>query len=121
MRLTDPKLIQSVLKALSDEKSCLILSKLSDKSLSAMDLIRQENLPVSSTYRKISELEEEGLIGIDRAIVMPDGKSYNLFKSTFSDFTIQFSNGKVSLEGTPNADILDKAFNLFYSFRRKKK
>lgn len=121
MRITDQELVKSILKALSDDKSCLILSRMAFQALSVMDLIRDENLPVSSAYRKISELENEGLIGVERTIITDDGKSYNLYKSTFVEFTIRFEHGNFIVEGTPNKDILDKAFNLFYSFRRTKK
>lgn len=121
MQITDPEMIQHILAALADERSLTILSNMSYKAISAMDLIREESLPVSSTYRKISKLEEEGLIGIERTVVMEDGKTYNLFKSTFVDFTIKFEHGNLSIDATPNQDILDKAFNLFYSFRRRKK
>ena len=118
MNIKDPKLISSIFKALGDEKSLKILSLLSVRSLSVTDIIRDTNIPSSSTYRKISELEKDGLIGIERTVITDDGKSFNIYKSTFVEINIKFRMGEYFIFAIPNRDIMEKAFGLFHSSRR---
>ncbi len=118
MDIEDPKMISSIFKALGDEKSLKILSLLSVRSMSVTDIIRETNIPSSSAYRKISELEKEGLIGIERTVVTEDGKSFNIYKSTFVELNIKFTMGDYYIRAIPNRDIIEKAFGLFHSFRR---
>lgn len=118
MNIEDPTMISSIFKALGDEKSLKILSLLSVRSLSVAEIIREANIPSSSAYRKISELENDRLIGVERTVITEDGKSYNIYKSTFVEINIKFRMGDYFIRAVPNRDILEKTFDLFHSFRR---
>lgn len=121
MRITNPNIIQAILKALTDQKNRVILALTASKPLSAMEIIEKAEIPSSSAYRRISQLEEQGLIGVDRTIVTPDGKSYNLYKAAFVKVTINFQAGHFIVEVVPNQDIVEKAAILFFSIERRKK
>ncbi|MHA1940386.1 MAG: helix-turn-helix domain-containing protein [Candidatus Hodarchaeales archaeon] len=121
MRISNPIVIQALLKALADDNCNNILALTAHKPLSATDIEKRTNTPISSVYRRISQLEEHGLVGIDRTIITPEGKSYNLYRAVFSQVTIQFRDGTFLVDVMPNERILEKAAHLFYSTQRRKK
>lgn len=116
MLIRDRRLRQSLLKALADEQAASILAATALRPRSAMDLIREENLPSSSAYRRIHELEEDGLIVVDRTVLNPDGKTYKMYKATFREVSVRFQAGQVVITAEPNLDAVQKAFRLFHSF-----
>jgi predicted transcriptional regulator len=118
--ITNPEIIQALLKALADNKDANILALMASQPLSAMDIVEKTNIPISSVYRRINQLEEQGLIGIDRTIVTPEGKSYNRYKASFSQVTVKFQNGNFLVSVVPNRKIVEKAAHLFFSFGRRK-
>ncbi|UCG01959.1 MAG: winged helix-turn-helix transcriptional regulator [Candidatus Heimdallarchaeota archaeon] len=120
MRITNPALIQVLIKALADSNSSNILALTASRPLSVMDIVERTNIPISSAYRRISQLEEQGLIGVDRTIVTPEGKSYNKYKASFSQVTVKFQDGEFLVEVIPNKKIVDRAARLFFSFDRRK-
>ncbi|MFX0015054.1 MAG: helix-turn-helix domain-containing protein [Promethearchaeota archaeon] len=120
MRVTNPVVIQALLKALADTNSSNILALMASQPLSAMDIAKETDIPISSVYRRISQLEEQGLIGLDRTIITPEGKSFNKYKASFSQVTIKFMDGDFLVEVVPNKKILEKAAQLFYSIGRRK-
>ncbi|MHA1977716.1 MAG: helix-turn-helix domain-containing protein [Candidatus Hodarchaeales archaeon] len=122
MRITNPIIIQVLLKALADDNCNNILALTAYQPLSAADIGKETNTPISSVYRRINHLEEHGLVGIDRTIITPEGKSYNMYRASFSQVTIQFQGGTFLVDVIPNERILKKAAHLFYStIRRNKK
>lgn len=116
MLIRDRRLRQSILKALADEQGARILAATAYRPQSVMDLVRDENLPSSSAYRRIHELEEEGLLVVARTVLNPDGKTYKMYKATFREVNVRFQAGDVVITAEPNLDAVQKAFRLFHSF-----
>lgn len=116
MLIKDRRLRQALLKALADEQSARILALTAYRPLSVMDLIREEGIPSSSAYRRVHELEEEGLLVVSRTVLNPDGKTYQMYKATFREVTVTFHAGEIVIHASPNLDAVQKAFRLFHSF-----
>ncbi|MEE9236211.1 MAG: hypothetical protein V3U52_00255 [Thermoplasmata archaeon] len=119
MLIRDEKLKGALLRALADEYSSKILSSAAWRSLSVMDLVRDEGIPSTSAYRRVNELKEQGLLAIERSVVTKDGKKYDLYKGTFREVTITFRRGSVEVTAIPNRDVIEKAFLLFHSLREE--
>ncbi|MDX1534665.1 MAG: winged helix-turn-helix domain-containing protein [Thermoplasmata archaeon] len=105
-----------MLHAMADEQSRRILTATSSQPRSAMDLIREEGLPSSSAYRRIHELQDEGLLGVARTVLTADGKKYQMYKAAFREVNVSFRGGEVVVTAVPNQDVVQRAFRLFQSF-----
>ncbi len=116
MLIKDRRLQQALLRALADESSARILAATAYRTVSVMELIRQEGIASSSAYRHIHELEKDGLLVVARTVLMPDGKTYQMYRATFQEVTVTFHAGELVIHATPNLDAVQKAFRLFHSF-----
>lgn len=104
------------MEALADAESARILAATAYQPRSAMELIKEEDLPMSSAYRRLHELQEQGLLVVAKTILKPDGKSYQMYKATFSEVTVHFRGRELVVEAEPNTDVVERAFRLFHSF-----
>jgi hypothetical protein len=52
--------------------------------------MREDGIPKTSLYRKMTELLKAGLILVDRFEITPDGKKFELFISKYENIEIQF-------------------------------
>lgn len=66
---------------------------LSDGPHSAQDLLAANHIPQSTLYRKIHELQQLGLIGIQRTAITSEGKRVDLYRSLLEEL-------RVDLQGT---------------------
>ncbi|MFQ5908255.1 MAG: helix-turn-helix domain-containing protein [Thermoplasmata archaeon] len=119
MLIKDRRLQEALLRALADEQSRRILAATSNRPRSAADLIHEEGLPSSSTYRRLHELEEEGLLAVARTVLTSEGKKYLMYKATFREVSLKFQSGEVVVSGVPNLDAVQKVFRLFHSFQEE--
>lgn len=106
-----------VLKALADEYSQAILLSTVEKAVSAVELSTKFNIPISTAYRRIHELEEVGLIAVERSVITDDGKRYDLYRSTVKGVKVIFGTGSVVVELEPNEDMVRK-FMRIWSYMR---
>ncbi|HLE53728.1 MAG TPA: helix-turn-helix domain-containing protein [Thermoplasmata archaeon] len=116
MLIKDRRLQQALLRALADEPSARILAATAYRTVSVMELIRQEGIASSSAYRHIHELAKNGLLVVARTVLTPDGKTYQMYRATFREVTVTFHAGELVIHATPNLDAVQKAFRLFHSF-----
>jgi DNA-binding IclR family transcriptional regulator len=117
--IKDHRLKDALLRALADEQSRQILAATSNRPRSAADLIHEEGLPSSSTYRRLHELEEEGLLAVARTVLTSEGKKYQMYKATFREVSLKFQAGEVVVSAVPNLDAVQKVFRLFHSFQEE--
>lgn len=116
MHIKNRALRQALLHALADEQSARILALTADRPLSVPDLIHDADLPSSTAYRRIHEMESAGLLIVARTVLNPDGKTYQMYRATFREVSVVFRGGETLIEATPNQDAVQKAFRLFHSF-----
>lgn len=119
MLIKDRRLQDALLRALADEQSRRILAATSNRPRSASDLIHEEGLPSSSTYRRLHELEKEGLLAVVRTVLTSEGKKYQMYKATFREVSLKFQSGEVVIKAVPNLDAVQKVFRLFHSFQEE--
>ena len=86
----DSELRKTILKALSDEYSRTILNYTIEKPKSVVDIVKDCNIPMTTAYRRVHELEEGKILKVTGSIVTDDGKKYFLYQSRLKAIYVIF-------------------------------
>jgi predicted ArsR family transcriptional regulator len=85
-RITLPQLkkydiTQKVMEALADSESRAILFSMVKKGRTAAELSDKLKIPLSSVYKKLSDLEELTLIKVEEWMISDKGRKYKVYRS----------------------------------------
>jgi len=100
-----------VVKTLADEYSRKIVLSIITRSLPIESISHEQNIPISTCYRRIRELESCGMVRADRTIVEGDGKKYVCYKSTFTGASIRLESGEVKVDLISNRSHEDRLYD----------
>ena len=100
-------------KVLSDTFALKILSATQKKACTVQNLSDELGFPLTGTYKKIKELENEGFIAPVDRILTPNGKRVTRFRSRVKGFYVQFYNDelRVTLEMEDESDCVKMVWN----------
>ena len=106
-RLTLPQLkkydiTQKVIEALADAESRAILFSIIKKGRTASDVSEKCKIPLSSVYKKLSELEDLTLIEIEKWLISDKGRKFKIYRSRISKADISIKKSEPSLILVPN-------------------
>ncbi len=106
-RLTLPQLkkydiTQKVIEALADAESRTILFSLIKKGRTASEIAQKCKIPLSSVYKKLSELEDLTLIEIEKWLISDKGRKFKIYRSRISKADISIKKSEPSLILVPN-------------------
>ena len=106
-RVTLPQLkkydvTQKVIEMLADAESRAILFSIIKKGKTATELSEKHKIPLSSVYKKISDLEELTLIKVDSWRISDKGRKFKIYKSRISNAEISIKKPEATLVLTPN-------------------
>ena len=118
MEINEPGKVQAMLQVLSDSYSRKILLSAIASSKSVEELSRQNDIPLSTCYRRVHELLDDGLLVMDRIVVTPDGKRYEMLRSAYKGFSVVFVDGGVRVDAAINGDVADKLHSLWISMKK---
>jgi len=96
----------AIANALIDKYSRKILNSTMENSKSVMDIMREQEIPMTSAYRRIKSLQDNKLIKIEKSLVTDDGKRYYLYRSTIKSVVINYIDGNLYVDITLN--VLEK-------------
>ena len=103
-KLTLPQLkkydvTQKVIEALADTESRSILFSIIKKGNTAAELSDKLKIPLSSVYKKLSDLEELTLIEVEKWMLSDKGRKYKVYRSRISkaDISIRKPEPTVTL------------------------
>ena len=121
MIITNEKQKEAILNALLDDYSRKILDATIDNSKSITEIIREQNIPMTSTYRRVKLLMDNKLIKVERSMVTEDGKRYYLYLSSIKSASITYNEGELIVEITPNIKELpeDKLLRSFTNIKQE--
>ena len=121
MIITNEKQKEAILNALLDDYSRKILDSTIDKAKSITEIIREQDIPMTSTYRRVKLLMDNKLIKVERSMVTEDGKRYYLYLSSIKNASIKYNEGKLIVEITPNIKELpeDKLLRSFTNIKQE--
>lgn len=118
MEITNPVTAQALVQALSDEYSRKILLSAIPAAKSVEDLSKENDIPLSTCYRRVHELLEAQVLIADRIIVTTDGKRYELVRSAYRSVEVDLENGVMKVNAMINEDVADKLRRLWISMRQ---
>ena len=95
---------QKVIEALADAQSRTILFSLIKKGMTAMELSEKYRIPLSSVYKKISDLENIALIRVEKWVLSESGKKFKVYKSRISKAEIIIRKPEPAIALTPNVE-----------------
>lgn len=104
----DLGLSSAILSALGDESSRRILGSAIASGKTVEEISAEQNLPLSTCYRRMRALLGAGLMILERTVVTPTGKRYAIYRTSFSKTAIRFNGEEIAVEVTPNFEIIDK-------------
>ncbi len=102
MIIKDEKHKIAIANALIDEYSRKILNSTMENSKSVMDIMREQEIPMTSAYRRIKLLLDNKLIKVEKSLLTDDGKRYYLYRSAIKSVIINYIDGNLFLDITPN-------------------
>ena len=114
MIIDNSRLQYHIMYALSDSHMHKILQSTSLSVKSVTEIIREQDLPHSSAYKKIAELVKRGLF-VPYKSELVEGKKVAYYKSTFHSIKLSYDGSqKTKVEAEPNPDALERISFRFY-------
>lgn len=114
MIIRDNKLRFNIMSALSDSYMHRILQSTSISDRVVTDIVREQQLPYSTAYKKIARLVKWRLLVLYKS-EMIDGKKVGYYKSTFRSIRVTYNGPlETEVEAEPNQDALEKLSMRFY-------
>ena len=106
-RITLPQLkkydiTQKVIQALADAESRAIIFSIIRKGKTASNLSESLKIPLSSVYKKLSDLEDLTLIEIEKTILSEKGRRFKVYKSRINKAEILIKNPEPTLSLSAN-------------------
>ncbi|MDE1726838.1 MAG: ArsR family transcriptional regulator [Thaumarchaeota archaeon] len=95
---------QKVFEALADAQSRTILFSIIKEGKTAMELSEKHRIPLSSVYKKITDLENIALVKVDKWELSDGGKRFKVYKSRISKAEISIKKPEPAIILTPNQD-----------------
>ena len=117
MLVSDEGRAIEVIRALSDDYSRKIILSIISCSLPIEEISREQNIPISTCYRRIHEMLQFGVIRPDRTIIREDGKKYVCYKSAIKNATISMECGELKVDVIVNKDPAEKLGSMWANLR----
>ena len=106
-KLTLPQLkkydiTQKVIEALADAESRAIIFSITRKGKTANELSAMLKIPLSSVYKKLTDLENLTLIKIEKTVLSERGKRFKIYKSRINKAEILIKKPEPTLSLSAN-------------------
>ena len=93
---------QKVIESLADAESRTILFSLIHRGKTASNLSESLKIPLSSVYKKISDLENLTLIKVEKTILSEKGRRFKVYRSRINRAEISIKKPEPTLSLTAN-------------------
>jgi hypothetical protein len=93
---------------LSDRWSRAIVTSTIDSAKSIHELSEENGIPLSTCYRRITELINGRFIIVERAVVSPSGKKYLLYRASIRGAQIEWTQDGFKVYPIPNSEISER-------------
>ena len=120
MEISEPSRIQALAQGLADEYSRKILLSAIPKAKSVEDMSRENDIPLSTCYRRVHELLDSQILVVERIIVTPEGKKYELLRSAYRAVNVTFDGGVMKVDALINEDVAEKLRRLWLTMKETK-
>lgn len=117
MRITSQTVRNALISALADDYARRIILKTISHAYSVEELSRDENIPISTAYRRVNELKDVGLLTVEKTILTDEGKKFELYRSAFRTIHIDLNQGEIVIDADLNEDVGTRLSRLWASMR----
>ena len=93
---------QKIIGMLADAESITIIFSIIRRGKTAAELSLKHNIPLSSVYKKISDLEQLSLIHVDSWQISEKGRRFKVYRSRIKNAEISIKKPEATLTLTPN-------------------
>jgi len=83
----------SLIHEISDGMAFRIIQSIKDNPKAATRISIENNIPLSSTYKKIKKLQKYGVVRIHRSEIDESGKRVLFYKSNIASFEFRIEKG----------------------------
>ena len=90
------------MESLADAEARAILFSMVKKAKTASELSYELKIPLSSVYKKLTDLEELTLIEVEKIIMSDKGRKFKVYRSRISKADISIKKPEPSLALIPN-------------------
>lgn len=105
-----------IASVLADRYTREILTILTNAELSSQQIAAKLDMPTSTTYRKIKNLEELNLIKKTKVVRTIEGLNESYYRSTVSEINVNFKDGKMTYS-IERIKMDDKIVRLWQKFK----
>ena len=98
----DSSFRKAILKALSDEYSRTIMNYTIEKPRSVVDIVKDCDVPMTTAYRRVHDLEENKILKITGSILTDDGKKYFLYQNRLKAIYVVFGLDSLDVQIVEN-------------------
>lgn len=97
----------SAMRALADPVSRKMVQSAIDSAKTIEEISAEQQIPLSTCYRRMKELLDGGLMVVERILVAPTGRCVK-YRSSFTAFRVISEPAELSVEVAVNKDVADK-------------
>ncbi len=98
----DSELRKTILKALSDQYSQTIMNFTITNPKSVVEIVRECNIPMTTAYRRVKELEESKILKVTGSVITNDGKKYFLYQNRLKAIYVNFGLESLDIQIVEN-------------------
>lgn len=98
-----------ILNTIADEYSRNIILSIITKPKSIEEIAKDEQIPISTCYRRVRDLETHGIIRLRETVITEEGKKIMRYGSSLKSATISIEPGEVTIDivsDVPGEDML---------------
>lgn len=96
---------KAILKALSDDYSRTIMNYTIGEPKSVVNMVKDCDIPMTTAYRRVRELEENKILKVTGSIVTDDGKKYFLYQNRLKAIYVVFGRESLDVQIVENDGI----------------
>lgn len=100
-----------LLKELFDGFSYKIVMSTIEDSKTVFEICKENDLPISSTYKKIRKLKDLGLLFTDRIVINEKGKKVVFYKSKIQSVELMLNKKQIVLQLKKNEKNLPRSLS----------
>ena len=97
LKIEEPERKEVFLEILSDKYCRLILESIMNSSKSAIEISREQKIPLSTVYRRIQQLHDSHMVRTS-GVITEEGKRLFLYKSKIKEINTRFYDGKITVD-----------------------
>lgn len=89
-----------ILQALSNATSRDVLATCMASACSVREISRETATPLATTYRHVNELQDHGLLYLERSAISGEGKRFDLYRAALEEVAVEIRDGIVTVRWT---------------------